>query len=460
MSTFGTPLSLEPDTSRVTATYSADVPTSTGPLSLTDCHSTKPYRLPETTERPSSFATSPHLESRMPRLRIPAILSLLMAFASISTDLYLPALPAMSASLHADAGTLDFTISTFLLGFGAGQLFWGPVGDRYGRRRPVTAGLFMFLIGTAGCALSTSAEMMVGWRLIQAVGASASVVLARAMVRDLYEGPRAAQILSTLMTVMAIAPLIGPSVGSAILQVASWRAIFWTLTGVGIATLIALLALPETLPKERRSNHGIWHSLTVYRDLVRHRRLLGYAGTCGFLYAGTFAYVAASPFAYISYHGISPHHYGLLFAANIVGIMITSQINARLVRRIGGDRLIRIAASGAALAGIVLAINTRFGWGGLPGLAIPLFLFISSTGLIVANAVAGAMDGFPTRAGAVSALVGSVQYGSGMFGSGMVGLFADGTPWPMGRVVAFFSLGMLLCVWLLVSPPSARDAVV
>ncbi|WP_408361604.1 MULTISPECIES: MFS transporter [unclassified Paraburkholderia] len=156
-------------------------------------------------------------------LRILAILSLLMAFASISTDLYLPALPSMALALHADAGAVELTISGYLIGFSLGQLLWGPVGDRYGRRVPIAIGLVLFVIGSAGCALSTSAPMLVGWRIVQAVGACASVVLARAMVRDLYTGHRAAQMMSTLMTVMAIAPLLGPSVGGLILHVASWR---------------------------------------------------------------------------------------------------------------------------------------------------------------------------------------------------------------------------------------------
>ncbi len=382
-----------------------------------------------------------------------------MAFASISTDLYLPALPAMKASLHTNAGSLEFTISGFLLGFGLGQLIWGPIGDQYGRRWPVAVGLLLFISGSAGCALSSSVGTMIGWRLVQALGASASVVLARAMVRDLYEGHRAVQVLSTLMTVMAIAPLAGPSVGSAILNVASWRAIFWTLTGVGLATLLALLALPETLPRERRGTGGLASALRTYRELLKNRRLLGYAGACGFLYAGTFAYVAASPFAYITYYQVSPHHYGILFAANIIGIMATSQANARLVSRFGSDRLLRWGAFAAAIAGIALGTNAKFGWGGLLGLALPLFIFISSTGFIVANSLAGAMQGFPERAGAVSALVGCIQYGSGMFGSGMVGLFSDGTPWPLGWVTAASSVCVLLCVWLLIPAASRRNTV-
>jgi DHA1 family bicyclomycin/chloramphenicol resistance-like MFS transporter len=383
-------------------------------------------------------------------LRILAILSTLMAFASISTDLYLPALPVMGTALHATTGAVELTISGYLIGFSVGQLFWGPVGDRYGRRLPVATGLVLFIIGSAGCAVSTSAAMMIGWRALQAVGACASVVLARAMVRDLYVGHRAAQMMSTLMTVMAIAPLVGPSLGGQILHVASWRAIFWTLVGVGLAALAALYALPETLPPQRRNHEPLMRALGRYGELLQHRQMLGYAGAGGFFYGGIYAYIAGTPFAYITYHHVSPQFYGLLFGAGIVGIMITNLLNSRLVRRLGSDRLMRIGTVGAALAGVLLAVDARTDWGGLMGLVIPLFLFISATGFIVANSIAGTLGIFPERAGAVSALIGAIQYGTGILGSALVGIFTDGTPWPMGCVIALAGVGSLLCARLLV----------
>jgi MFS transporter, DHA1 family, multidrug resistance protein len=383
-------------------------------------------------------------------LRILAILSTLMAFASISTDLYLPALPTMASSLHADAGTVELTISGYLVGFSLGQLLWGPIGDRHGRRLPIAIGLVLFIAGSAGCAVSTSAAMLVGWRALQAVGACASVVLARAMVRDLYTGHRAAQMMSTLMTVMAIAPLLGPSVGGLILHMASWRAIFWTLVGVGLATLAALYALPETLPPERRNREPLWRALAGYGELLRHRRLLGYAPAGGCFYGGIYAYIAGTPFAYITYYHVSLQCYGVLFGAGIVGIMLTNQINSRLVRRLGGDRLMRAGALGAAVAGLQLALDAWTGWGGLTGLVIPLFLFISATGFIVANSIAGALGSFPERAGSVSALVGAIQYGTGITGSALVGIFANGTPRPMACIIALMSVGSLLAALILV----------
>lgn len=374
-----------------------------------------------------------------------------MGFASISTDLYLPAMPAMQGALHASAGTIELTISGYLIGFSLGQLLWGPIGDRFGRRLPVAIGLALFIVGSAGCAMSDSAQAMIGWRVVQAAGACASVVLARAMVRDLYAGARAAQMMSTLMTVMAVAPLVGPSLGGLILQVASWHAIFWFLVGVGLATLAALYALPETLPPARRSREPLSRALGRYAMLLKQPRLLGYAGAGGFFYGGMYAYIAGTPFAYIDYHHVLPQHYGLLFALGIAGIMATNLANARWVARFGGDRLMRLGTLVATAAGLAVAVDARTDWGGLPGLVVPLFVFVSATGFIVANSISGALNAFPQFAGSVSALIGAIQYGTGILGSALVSAFANGTPWPMGAVIAACGIGSLLSALLVSS---------
>lgn len=381
--------------------------------------------------------------------RVLAVLSALLGFASISTDFYLPALPTMASSLHSDPGTVAFTISGYLIGFSLGQLFWGPIGDRYGRRGPVAVGLVLFVIGSAGCALSGSVPALIGWRVVQALGACASVVLARAMVRDLYAGDRAAQVMSTLMTVMAVAPLLGPVLGGQILAFAGWRAIFWTLVGVGLLTLAALFTLPETLPPARRSTERLGAAFSRYGQLLRQRRLLGFAGIAGCFFGGTFAYIAGSPFAYIAYHHLPPQYYGVVFGAGIVGLMALNLVNIRLVLRLGSERMLRAGNWLAAVGGLAVAVDAWTGWGGLAGLVVPMFLFVSATGLISANAIAGALADHPGQAGSVSALFGTIQYGTGILGSVLVGLLTDGTPRPMGLVVGFAALGGLFCMQLL-----------
>jgi len=383
------------------------------------------------------------------RIWLLAWLSVLLGFASISTDLYLPAFPVMAHALRADAGAMEWTISAYLIGFTVGQLFWGPISDRFGRRAPLAAGVAMFVLGSTGCALSESALQIIACRVIQAVGASAAIVIARAMVRDLYSGARAAQMLSTLITVTAVAPLIGPLVGGQILAVSSWRAIFWTLVGIGVITLAAIATLPETLVPAARNREGLHRALNGYAFLIRQPRILSYAGAGAFFYGGMFAYIAGSPQAYIGYYHVPPQLYGFLFALGVLGLMLGNFFNARIVMRFGGARLMRLGTIGAAITGCVLAVTASTGLGDLFGLVVPLFFYSAMTGFIFANSIAGAMEHFPERAGAVSALIGSMLYGAGVICSGLVGALADGTPAPMSWVIAVAGLASALCAMTL-----------
>ena len=278
------------------------------------------------------------------------------------------------------------------------------------------------------------------------------------MIRDLYEGDHAARMLSTLMTVMAVAPLVGPSLGGLILSVSTWPTIFWTLVAIGFATLAAMATVPETLPAPRRNTEPLSVAFIGYKALILDRKLLGYAAAIGFLYSGIFAGIAGSSFAYIDYHGLSPQAFGLVFAAGIFALMFTNFLNSRLVTRIGGDRMLLMGAIGAGLTGANLAIVTGTGLGGVWGLAVSMWLFTAMNGLVTANAISGALADFPRRAGAVSALLGAIQYGSGVLGSAATGFFADGTPWPMGCVIAVSGVGCVLSAFLAVGRGRLRAA--
>ena len=378
------------------------------------------------------------------RLYFLLILSLLMGFASISTDMYLPAMPAMSRALHAAKGMIELTVSGYLIGFSLGQLLWGPISDKYGRKPIIAAGIVLFITGAAGCALSQNIQTMIGWRVVQAIGASSCVSLSRAMVRDIYTGNRAAQMLSILITVMAIAPLLGPFIGGQIIVHSSWQTIFWTLVCIGIITLVGLCTIPETLPPHRRNKDAVRKAAANYLQLLRSRSIIAYAGSGGFLTGGVFAYVAGSPNVYIDYFGVPETYYGFFFGSVIAGIMAVNLINSRLVVRYGFNRMLWAGSLAAMLTSLFTVVIAWSGFGGLWSLAVTIFIFISASGLIQANSLAGAMADHPEKAGAVSSLIGSIQYGCGIFGSALVGIFADGSPRPLGVLIAVAGIGSYL----------------
>lgn len=366
-----------------------------------------------------------------------AILSALMAFTSLSTDIYLPAMPLMAKELQGD---IELTITGFLVGFALAQLVWGPISDAIGRRIPLFIGMLLFIIGSAGCALSTEIHQMVFWRVFQAFGACTGPMLARAMIRDLFARTRAAQMLSTLTIIMAIAPIVGPLAGGQIIQITSWHAIFWLLAGIGALMFLSLYFLPETLPTEKRTKASLPGAFRNYFALLRNRAFMRYTLCVTFFYVSAYAFITGSPFVYIRYYGIDPQYYGWLFAINIVGLMGVSFLNRRLVQRHPLDKLLKIAVTIAALAMVTLALAVKLQFGGIAAVIIPVFLFFSMNGIIAATSTAAALDAVPAIAGSASALIGSLQYGSGIISSLLLTWFRDGTPWTMAWIMALFTL--------------------
>ncbi len=381
-------------------------------------------------------------------LGILASLCMLMSFASISTDLYLPAMPIIGQDLVASAGMLEWTVTGYLIGFSLGQFLWGPIGDRYGRRWPVIFGIIFFIIGSAGCALATSLKAMILCRLIQSIGSCACVVLSRAMVRDLYQGHKAAQMMSILITIMAIAPLIGPYVGGQVLAHAGWRAIFWCLVCLGGLSFIVMLFMTDTLPAEKRLQDPLNFAFKRYWLLLQEPGILKFTCIGGFYYAGVYAFIAGSPMAYIDYYGLSPQKYGFYFALSIIGVMLSNVINTRCIERLGNARMMRIGAIGATISGSLLLLSGLTDTLGFYGLLVSLVIFAAMNGFIVANSLAGAMDNHPQNAGSISALVGGLQYTFAMLGTFAVGLFSNGTPLAMCIIMLLAGVATLFAAGL------------
>ncbi|MDI9222736.1 multidrug effflux MFS transporter [Pantoea sp. EA-12] len=365
------------------------------------------------------------------------ILSALMAFTSLSTDIYLPAMPAMSAALHGDS---ELTVTGFLIGFAIAQLIWGPISDQLGRKKPLYIGMVIFAVGSAGCALSTDMIQIVFWRVIQAAGACTGPMLARAMIRDLFTRTRAAQMLSTLIIVMAIAPIAGPLLGGQIIRYSQWPVIFWFLAVVGVLMFCSLMWLPETLPLEKRVKASLGHAFSNYLTLLGNRTYMRFTLCVTFYYVAAYAFIVGSPAVYITYFGVDPQHYGWLFAVNILGLVAISTLNKRLVQKVKLETLLKCASFIAALMTLMMCVMLKTHPTAIAALVICIFVFFSMNGIIAASATAAALDAVPNAAGSASALIGSLQYGSGIISSLLLAWLNNGTPWIMVGIMTVFTL--------------------
>lgn len=372
--------------------------------------------------------------------RTTLILSALVAFAPMSIDMYLPALPALERYFATDTASVQHTLASFFVGLAIGQLFYGPIADRYGRKPPLYFGLTLYVAASAGCALAPGIGSLIGLRFLQAVSGCAGMVVARAVVRDLYDRQESARVFSILLMVMGIAPVLAPLAGGYLLTWFGWRSIFWVLALFGVVCLLAVkFRLPETIPK-RVARVPLSSALANYASLLADRRYLGYALSGGFGQAGMFAYISGSPFVFIDLYGVPAHAYGWLFGLNAAGIIAFTQANRRLLLRYDTDRILGIANFLNFLFCLVLLTMAVTNAAGLIGILVPLFFVVSLRGLTFPNASAGAMAPFPEKAGSASALLGSVQFSIAAIASAAVGILDDGTAVPMAAVITVCGL--------------------
>jgi DHA1 family bicyclomycin/chloramphenicol resistance-like MFS transporter len=384
------------------------------------------------------------------------MLGALMAITPSAVDMYLPALPTIGRALDASQDQIQWSLSGFFLAFAFGQLAWGPIGDRFGRRGPTVAGVFLFAAGSAGCVFAQSALDLAVWRVVQALGASAAPVLARAMVRDVFDRDRSASVMSLMMLVMGAAPMLAPMLGSQILKFLDWRAIFVVLGALGLIALLPLTRQPETLPPERRRSGDIGSVLGAYSRLLRDKRYIGYVLGGAGIFGAMFAYISGTPFVYIELFGVEPETYGLLFGLNIVGMMASNFLNSRLVMRLGSDAVLRIGLGASVVFGFVLLAVGATGAFGLAGIVAGLLMFLACMGLIGSNAMAGALADHPQIAGAASALAGFMQFVLGAVSGFLVAVFADGTPVPMcATILAMATMGFCVHALLVRKRPEA-----
>jgi len=371
------------------------------------------------------------------RIDVVVVLGQLMAFAPMAIDMYLPALPTLERHFTASPSAVQLTLAAFFIGFAVGQAFYGPVSDRFGRKPPLYFGLALFMTASIACAFAPSVEVLIALRFLQAIGACANGVIARAMVRDIYEPRDAVRIFSLLTLVFGAAPVLAPLIGGYILHWFGWGEIFIALAVFGFISLAGVVArLPETLKPEHVRPLRLGVVLRTYGELLTHWHYLGCVLAGAFSLAGMFTYISASPFVVIELYGVAPKDYGWLFGANALGFVIAAQLNAWLVKRVRPERILVASLALQALSGLLLIIQAKTGMAGLYGVAVPLFVYVSCIGLTMPNTTALAMAPYARSAGAASALLGTLQFGLSAGASALVGAIHDDTALPMAAVIA------------------------
>lgn len=369
-------------------------------------------------------------------LRTLLILGALSAFGPLAIDFYLPAFPAMAHAFATDEKHVQATLAAYFLGLSLGQLAYGPVADRFGRRIPLLFGVGLFTVASLACAYAPNLDSLIVARFVQALGGCAGMVLSRAIVSDKCDAVASAKVFSQLMLVMGLAPILAPMLGGVLVNVSGWQSIFLALSLFSAACLVAVgLGLPESLPAHvpRQPLSG---ALRQYLRLFGDRVFVGHALTGGIAIAGMFAYIAGSPFVFIKLYGVPAEHYGWLFGTNAAGFILMAQVNARLLAKRGPAFLLARAVWLYLVAALALLLVAALRPAQLWPLLVPLFVCIASLGCIIPNASACAMSGQGARAGSASALMGCLQFSVAAGAAALVGVLHDGSAVPMALVIS------------------------
>jgi DHA1 family bicyclomycin/chloramphenicol resistance-like MFS transporter len=366
-----------------------------------------------------------------------AVLGSLSAVGPLAIDMYLPALPAIARDLATSPASVQASLAAYFVGIAVGQACYGPMSDRVGRRPALFFGLSLFALSSVGCALAPNVGSLIASRFVQALGGCAPIVVPRAVVRDYFDPRGSVRMLSMLMLVMGLAPILAPLIGGQLLVYFGWRAVFWVLAAyAGALVIMVATALRESLPPWARQRQSFSAVLMVYGRLLRDRVYLGHVLSGALIFSGLLAYISGAPFVFIELFHVPPERFGLYFGTNAVGIITASQINRWLASRFDAARVLRVVLPVATAAGLVMLIDAWTGFGGFPGLLVPLFCFIACHGFVLPNTTALAMAPHGSVAGSASALLGTVQFVLGATAGALVGALGNGTPVPLAGVIA------------------------
>ncbi|MET8908772.1 multidrug effflux MFS transporter [Micromonospora sp. NPDC004551] len=396
--------------------------------------------------------------SRGQQLRLVLVLGSLIAIGPLTIDMYLPALPAITADLETTSAAVQLTLTGTLAGLALGQLLIGPLSDAVGRRLPLLAGIALHIVASLLCVVAPTVQVVGVLRVLQGLGVAATSVVATAVVRDLFSGAAFARLFSRLMLVMGAAPILAPTLGSALLRWSDWRGVFVALAVFGLLlVVVAAVGLRETLPPERRRHGGVAAVGRDYRALLRDRTFVGLVLVTGLAMAALFAYVAGSSFVFQQRYGLDEQQFGLAFGAGAVGLIAATQLNVRLLRRYTPQRILITALTVGTAAGLVLVGFAATGVGGLPAVLATLWVVLAAAGLAMPNAPALALSRHGEAAGTAAALLGAVQFGVGALAAPLVGVLGTGSV-AMAAVVAG-GMAVALVVLLAVVRPARLAAV-
>ena len=386
------------------------------------------------------------------------VLGLLIAVGAFAIDMYIPGFAAIARDLHADPGTVQLTMTSFFAALAVGQVLYGPASDALGRRRPIFAGLALFLVASAAAAFAPSIHTLIVARFFQGLGAAATAVVPMAVIRDEHTGPEAARLLSLAFVSLSISPILAPVVGGLLVQYVSWRLIFVVLIAIGAAVwLMVARLLPETLPPARRTPLDAAGILITYATLLRTRRFMAPIAIAACAQVVLFAFIAGAPFVFVTLHQLTPTQFGMLFALHAICLIGVSQTNAWMMQRFGARRLVGAASLALSLGGLAFAVLV---FGGLtplwPLVLLTLFMFLC-LGLIMGPAFLTAMEPFGEVAGAAAAIGSAIEFTCSSLATLLMGIAADGTARPMAVGLAAAAVGASLG-WLYYARTPGADA--
>jgi MFS transporter, DHA1 family, multidrug resistance protein len=374
------------------------------------------------------------------------LLASLTGLGPMSTDMYVPSLPAIGHALNAPTAQVQLTISSYLVGFAIGQILYGPISDRFGRRPVLLAALTLYAIGSVICATTQSIEALIAARSVQALGGAGAIVLARAVVRDLYSGVRAGRELSLMGSIQAFAPILAPVIGGVLQTAFGWRASFILLVIIAVlAGSATARLLPETLHKPTPGPFSFAAMGRLYRSVLEHRSFLAHVGIMITTFVGLYAWVSGASVVIQGVYGLSPLAFGLTYAVGSLGYMLGTNIAARIVMHRGLDRVIGLGTAIMAAGGLAMATVTALGLANVVWLVLGMTTYLTGMGLAMPQTMAGALTPFPDRAGTASSLLGFSQQSFAAIAAAVIGTYLGRSAWPVaGTIAAMGCLAFLI----------------